>query len=360
MHFRNTFLSTATALLTLAGSAEALTATQASMVPGADFVATLDIKKVNEAPIVRKRRAADEANPDRSASGVWLAKAARFETATGITKDDVIAIAFSCDIDTANLEGETPQERVGGAIGILAIELAKPISIEKLKLALRLEYGSEQHAGVSEVAIGNGRGLKINASNEGDPDIYLAVAPEGHVLLTSFNVNALGEAQARLQSSGGLHEPSELAALRQTVAKQTQIQMACVVPAALRDSINAQIVALQDQAAQNPGLAIVAGIVKLFGGIKNLCAGVALAEDASITVAGDLGDPLAAMNASLLLDTMVIPMLQAKLLQTTGGATPPNLDEMAKVSAQDSTLEIRFKLSEAQILDGVATPVAQP
>jgi hypothetical protein len=347
----------ASTTIVISQSAIALNAIEAAIVPEADIVGTLNVKSANNSAIV-KMLSAEGTNENDPANGTMLAKAARFEAATGITADDVVSVAFSCDIDTAKLDATTPNERVSNMNALLAVQLAKPITIDKLKLALKLEYGSEASAGVTEVTIGATRGLKINATTPTDPAIYLTIAPGGNILVASFNAEALESMQQRIATGALAQESDVLTVLDKGTRRSAQIRTVFKVPASVRANIRTRIADMQEQVATNPGMAIGVGIARLFRGIKSISGSMHLGEDAYVSLTGDLGSAEDALQASMLLDTFVVPLLQVKLTQSGLLAGSPSLGNLSSVTANASQLKINFKIPGAQLISNAQSPAA--
>jgi len=340
----------------LAQPASAMTARQIAIVPGADFLGSIAVREANASPIMKKRKAKEpKTQQDRRS---YEARRARFEAATGLTEADVIAVAFSGDRHTANIKATTQRARIGAMNGLAAIQLAKPVSIDKLKQAIKLEYGTQDLAGVSDVTIGGRPGLKVNASKPDDPDLFLTVTKDGRLVLLAFNASSLAGALKRSASNRVLPEPSNLTRIRSVLSPKTQVQMACIVPDSVRASIDEQINSMTQEAAQNPGMAAMAGFVRLFGNIQNLCIGVELADDALLSIAGSLGNVQSAQQASILLETMIIPMIQASMIKNSQGSIPPNIHDVVTVRTKDTALQVRLRLTEEQIMQDFLKPPA--
>ena len=343
----------------LSPSSHAMTARQIAIVPGADFLGNIAVREANASPIMKKRKAAKKAEGEQP-SREQEARRVRFETATGLTEEDIISVAFSGDMDTANMKATTQRGRVGAMNGLAAVQLAKSISIDKLKQAIKLEYGSQDLAGVSDVTIGGQAGLKVNATKPGDPDVYLTITKNGRLVLVAFNAESLAAALKRSASKASVPEPANLARIRTILPERAQVQMACILPPSVRATMDDQIKTMSQQAAKNPGLAAVVGFARLFSGIQNLCIGVELAEEAQLSLAGSLGNAQSAQQASILLETMIIPMIQASMMRNqTPGTPPPNLDNMVSVRTKDTALQVRLRLTEEQMMqDFLKAPAA--
>jgi hypothetical protein len=111
---------------------------------------------------------------------------------------------------------------------------------------------------------------------------------------------------------------------------------------------------------------MVMGFSQLFQGIKSISAGVTFQNDAIVSLAGDLGKPENAQQASMLLQMMVIPLIQSKFMPppAAGGTQSPAINDFASVTADGSTLQIKVKITEEQLMSktqqGTATPQTAP
>ncbi len=353
-----TLRATALTLGLAISSTFAMTAQQISVVPGADAVGSIALKAFNAAPVVKKKRATgnDEAIPW---SAMTAAKRARFEVATGLAEDDIIAAAFSCDMDTLDLDADTSRGRSSSLRGLVAIQVSKAISIDKLKTAIKLEYGTQDLAGVADVAIGKQVGLKVNASKPSDPDIYLTLTPDGHIVLIALNTESLAAALDRAASGSLVREPSGLTQMRRALSG-SQIQMACIIPTRARESMQAKIDGMRQQMSQNPGLAMVMGFTQLFKGIKSLSVGLSVDTDATLKLAGELGSEQEALQASVLLETMVIPLILAQAATAGVGEKASELGKNVSVKSHEATLQIQVTIPEDQIMGKAkTTPTVQ-
>jgi hypothetical protein len=326
--------------------ATAVTADQLAIVPGADVVGFIDFADLAS----RSSAKQDADGATTSLPQKLAARKARIEAATGLTEGDIVSGAFSCDIDTLTLSAATARERTANMQGVATVQLAKPLTIDQVNQALKLEYGSTAAAGVESLTIGGTAAMRIKASEPDEPDVYLAITKDKHVIVLSLNENALATALQRGNGAPTCAEPEPLARLRKTLPKGSQFQMACIVPPGVRASIESQINAMNAQIAQYPGLAAVMGFARLFQGVKNVCFGIQLDTDMLVSVAGELGGIAEAQQAQILLENVFIPMIQAQLLQQAGLTTPPqNMQEQVSVTTDDASILIRVKIPEEQL-----------
>jgi hypothetical protein len=334
------------ALTSITGTANAQ---QVAIVGGADIIGNIAIQDLGKAPIMSKHLA-EIRSEDSRWGPLMAARSARFEAATGLTAKDLLTAAFSLDIDTLAMTAATPREQVRGLSGLLALKLAKPISIAQLKQALKLEYGSQKLAGVSDVSIAGTPGLKIHASTVEDPNVYLTITPNKRTVLIAFNTKSLADGLQRIGARQAYREKDGIVQARKLLPAGSQIQIAGIVPPSLRAKINEYVLSMTKQAAQNPKLAITLGFVRLFQGVKNMGMGLQLDAGAQVSLMGTLGSQQEAQQASILLNSMVIPMVHAAMLQQASPSQPaPKLDGIINVDAKADVLKIGLRLTEEQM-----------
>jgi hypothetical protein len=336
----------ATALTGITGTANAQ---QVAIVSGADIIGNVAIQEFCNAPIISKHLA-EIRSGDSQWGPLMAARRARFEAATGLTGEDILSAAFSLDIDTLDMAASTPREQVNGLSALLAIKLAKSLDIAQLKQALKLEYGSQKLAGVSDVSIAGNSGLKIHASTAQDPDVYLTITPNQKVVLIAFNTAALADGIQRIGARKAYKAKNAISHIQTMLPTEAQIHIAGVVPPSIRAKINEQVLTMTQQAAQNPRLAVTLAFVRLFQGIQNIGFGLQLDDGALLSLLGELGSPQEAQQASILLNNMVIPMMHAAILQHASPSEPaPDLDGVITVGAKAEALHIDLRLTEEQM-----------
>jgi hypothetical protein len=319
---------------------------QAAIVPGSDIVGTIAIHDLNTAPLIKNRTN----TATHAITRAVAARSARLEASTGLTKDDITSALFSCNIDTYNFKAETQRERVADLNGLIAVQLAKPVSIGKIKQAIKLEYGTEELAGVANITITGNPGLIIKATKKTDPDIFITITPDKHVLLAALNSASLASALQRAKSGRIIKEPQVLARMRGSLPPKSQIKIAAIIPAEVRALINQHSKAMTRQAKQNPGMMAAAGITQLFQNIKSISLGAQLTKDLLLTVAGDLGNAQSSQQAAILMKTMVIPMMQATMAQQSPQQTPVlNLKKQVKVKSDGTDLFLQIIIPENRI-----------
>jgi len=319
---------------------------QSAIVPGADIVGTIAIHDLYASPLIKNRT--DTAT--HTITRAVAARSARLEAATGLTKNDIISALFSCNIDTYDFKAKTKRERVANLNGLIAVQLAKPVSIGKIKQAIKLEYGTEELAGVANITIVGNPGLIIKATKKSDPDIFITITSDKHVLLAALNSASLASALQRAKTGRIIKEPAALARMRESLPPKSQVKVAAIIPAEIRTLINQHSKAMTSQAKQNPGMMAVAGITQLFQNIKSMSLGAQLTKDLLLTVAGDLGNAQSSQQAAILMKTMVIPMMQATMAQQSPQQTPVlNLEKQVKVKSDGTDLFLQIIIPEEQI-----------
>ena len=335
------------AIIATAGRVPAAAQSSIAVVPGADITGSIAIEKLNNTALITTLRGRGTKQSPRSLA----AHQARLQSATGLTFSDISSAMFSCDADTYNFTGATPRAKVAKLNGLLAISLKKPVTISKLRQLIKLEYGSTEQAGVANVTIAGNPVLVIKSPTADKPDIYIAVSPDGRSVLAAFNPGAIGGALLRTKAGKLIREPDALYAMRKGLPRDAQIKIASVVPDAVHRQIDKQITAINRNAASNPGMAVTASLIGLFGNLRNISIGIGIDSDVSLTLAGDLGNSQTSQQAAILLQTIALPMMKASLQQQSGGAPNKiNLDRQLKFSAKKNMLYISILIPQDQLI----------
>lgn len=350
MNFRTIPVVTLAASLLASGAfAAPPPAHHTAIVPGADIIVTIDISALNSAPLVQRLTA--ETGKNKSISRSVAARWARFTAATGLAKSDIRSALISCDIDTYDFKAATAREKTARLNAVLAVQSRKPVTLAKIKKAIILEYGSEEIAGVANVTIAGHPALKIKAPKKATPDIYIAVTPDGLALLAALNSASIAQAIHRSVSGKIISEPRNLSRMRASLLPKSQIKSAAVIPASIRSLIDQQAAAMLRQSQQNPAMAAAAAITKLFHNLRNISLGLKITADATITAAADLGAQFTAQQAATVIQTMLIPIMQANITKSTPAHSPViNLDRQVKVTAKDGNLLIQLIIPQNQII----------
>ncbi len=319
---------------------------QIALVPGADIVGTVAITALERAPLLEYiNKAGRRKTPSRTIVARWT----RINTATGLTKKDITSALFSCDIDTYDFKAPTLRGRCVRLNGIIAVQLAKPISIGKIQQAIKLEYGTEELAGVANITIAGHPALIVKSQNKKQPDIYIAVSPNQYALLIALTPASIAQSIQRAKSGQLIKEPKPLRDIRESLPRDSQIKIAAIVPPPIRGLVDQQTTTIQQQALQNPGLAATAAIIKIFRNLQNISIGIQITNDAILTIAGDLGDSQSAQQASVLISTLVIPMMQASMQNQSGSSAPViNIEKQVKIKSKDTNLIIQIRVPKEQ------------
>jgi len=318
----------------------------AAIVPGTDIIGTIDLRSLNAAPLVKNHSGKKAHALTRDVA----ARSARFEAATGLTKKDVISIIFSCNLNTYNFKGVTKRDKSAKLSGLIAVKLAKPVTIAKIKQAIKLEYGSEDLAGVADITISGYPALLIKAPSKSDPDIFITVSPDKHLFLAALNAGSLTSALQRIKSGRMIKEPAPLARIRKALPPRSQIKAAAIIPPQVRALISQQSKAMYKKTKQDPRMVAAASVTKLFENLKSASLGIQLTNDALITIAGDMGNAQYSKQAGILLKSMVIPMMQATMMQQNPQDIPiVNLEKQVKVKSDGTDLFLQILVPQTQI-----------
>jgi hypothetical protein len=324
---------------------EAVGLHQIAIVPGADLVGTIDIKELSKAAIFN----AVPGQKSHALSRSVAARSARIKLATGLTSQDITSVLFSCQTPTIKFNAPTPRQKVSAMHAMLAVELAKPVSIAQIRQAIKLEYGSEELAGVDNITINGYPALTIKAPSQKNPDIFAAMTPNNRVLLVALNTGSLSSALKRAKAGKAVREPQQLARLRKSMPPRSQVKIAAIVPDQVRNMINIQSRIMMQQAKQKPQMAGSAGVVKLFANIQTISVGILIKDDILLTVAGDLASRAAANQAGSLIKTMLIPIMQAAMDKQSKSHSQLNLAKQIKIRSSSNDLFMQIRIPQNQL-----------
>jgi hypothetical protein len=315
-----------------------------AIVSRADLVGTIDIQALAAAPIFTL------ASGKHSISQAAAARNARIKMATGLTKKDILSAVFSCNTTSIKYTAPTRRQRLESLQGILAVQLAKPVTIAQIRQAIKLEYGSEERAGVSSITINGYPALVVKAPDKNNPDIFVAITPNKKVLLTALNAASLHAALQRSKTGNYIGEPRKLNRLRQSMPPRSQIKLGAIVPRWAQDMLTRQSKIMLQQSKQDPRMAAAASIPKLFENIQTISIGVLVSNDVLLTVAGDLNSRAAANQAGALIKTLLIPIMQAALQKNNNGNGNIDLTNQIKVRSSGSDLFIQLRIPAHQLI----------
>jgi len=324
----------------------------AALVPGADFVAKLDLAAIRATPTCKDfadDAVSGEAEDEATAEDKAKAEKAelRFEEIqriTGLTADDVLSIVISADLETVDLEAEEGSDNLEKVNGVVALSLAKPLTSAKLFEALQAGAADNEQAEVKQIQVAGAQAVHLSSGKPKDPDLYVASGPGERVVFVAGNTASLEGALQRAGSGQFVAIPAPLETVRQTLPAGAQAKLAFLTPAPLQQGIQEQL----DKAQKDPEAAMWAGMVAPFKDLKSLGLGVECGAELQIALGGDLGSPEGATQVATMLQTMVLPMAKGGMAKSLG-KTPAEIDDRFQVSSEGQALKISVRLTQEDL-----------
>ena len=255
-------------------------------------------------------------------------------------------------IDPDALDNE---EEILKVSGVLAFGLAKPLSREQMKSGFDVIAAEDPNFQFSEITVGIEPAFKLSSSQPDQPEVLCALAADGKAVFFSLNESSLLGALERAKNGGVENLSPGIAGVDQQLPAGSQVRWAFLLSEAQRQEIREKIDELEEKAQSEPGAAgMIIGFVKPFRDIKSVAMGILLAKDMGITITSDLGGDEQALQASTIIQTMLLPMAKSALAQNQASPAADSL----KVENSASTLKISMTVTEEDIRNGLASKKA--
>ncbi len=324
---------------------DAYGALDAAVVPGADLTVHVDYDSIRKSPAgIAVLRYGDD-----GAGGGAAEKSegeAQLEKATGLTRESLVAMSFSGDLDDLDPDSAARDGDLGDLRAATAFLFDRAITEEQVEAGLKVLL-SDGEGAVKGLLIEGRRAYTLSrAGDEGDA-LYVALSKDGKAVFLAPNSVSIEEIFTREESKKRSDLPPALESLRGEMGNDLQFRSAFVMPAALRGTLDTKIADLEKGGAGNPGIGMVLGLVAPFRGLTGLTMGARFTEKIDLSLAADLGGESDALQAATLLQTMVLPVIGARLFQVIG-APAGGADRLTAVS-EGSRLIVRAKLEAADL-----------
>lgn len=326
-----TILSIAT--FAFVGSTHAQTALHAGFVENADVFVYMDISEMNDSAFSK----AVEEQQSPEAKALAEEKTEKFTAATGLDEDDVISMAFSMDIDDIDFQAQDPAE-LENAQAVLAIELAKSITLEQAKAGLEnMGDESEMKADITIETVDGMEVLKLESteSEQGPDSAYGTLSPDGKTFLMAFNTLSLTDGLSRI-AAGSMADPTPDMTTAMKSIGDRHMRMVLVLPPAARQKISEGI---QATAAQGGMGAMLAP----FGSAKSLLISANTTDNLEFFLSLDLANAGNATQAAGMVQSM-LPMMMMSM-----GPQAMELSQKIKIVPEESNVTMSVTMSPADI-----------
>lgn len=296
-----------------------------SVTPGADLLLRVNMQALQASPLMKELT---KDQPEDKAMD------AEFLAATGLTKDDVLGISAAVVLDGVTEETMANPEALMATLPVVGqIHLAKPLTTDKLIKGIGLMNAKHPETeGVKAVAEG---GLIRFNSGEGKPSFVGALSQDGKSLFLAPRDADVKQAVERAASGKPGGVSAELAGV---LEKDAHINLAVVLPAALRAKIKAQM----DEMKASPDAGPQAAMFAPFGGLKSIAISAKMnAADADFGLKMDLGSPdnATAANGTLSMFAMML-----------GSQMGPAGQKLRFVS-EGSIVKLKMNLTKAELME---------
>jgi len=337
------------AFILTTGAATAGSALRAAIVPGADLVGKIDFRAIGKTPIIEKhRKSLEDKQSLEKQSRELAAFIDKLKAATGLEDDDFVSFLFSCDVSKVNVDAVGSREKAESVDALAALDLDKPFGVSKMKSCISEIGGIAAASQVVDTRIGSRPAIKLCSTNASEPDLYVATSKDERTILFGMRAESLAAGLSRAASGKMAKLPSGVSAVATALPKGSQVMFTFVAPESLRATIKEQIAKVSAAAANDPGAAMSLSFISLFRNIQNLSFGIKFANDALVGLAADLGAEMEAQQTAAILQTMVIPMLQASMAQQSD-PTASGIAQSIKVSSKGPAVRLSIRLTEEDL-----------
>lgn len=296
-----------------------------SVTPGADVLLRVNMKALQSSPLMKELT---KDQPEDKAMD------AEFLAATGLTKDDVLGISAAVVLDGVTEESMANPEALMATLPVVGqIHLAKPVTTDQLLKGIKLM--NDKHPESQGLkAVSEGGLIRFNGG-EGKPSFVGALTPDGKSLFLAPRDADVKQALERAAAGKPSGVSAELASV---LDKDAHMNLAVVLPAALRAKIKAQM----DGMKADPNAGPQAAMFAPFGGLKSVSISAKMnAADADFGLMLDLGTPdnATAANGTLSMFAMML-----------GSQMGPAGQKLRFVS-EGSLVKLKMNLTKAELLE---------
>jgi hypothetical protein len=316
----------------------------ASVVPGADFSLSVDYGDVRRSAVAGSiRRAAKEGHREYREE-----KIRELEAATGITRDDLGAVLFTADVDELDLDSSNGPEEAEKIDAVLALSLDRAMTPEQLKSGLDILADDGGDAEVAEGELGGKPIVTVSPAAARGGGLFASLSVDGKTVFLAPSRASLEGVLSREEQGRTDRYPETLAGIEGELSKESQVKSALVIPVSLREKLEERFREAEAESLKKPGAAVVLSFVAPFRGLTSLSLETEFTEILEIRLAADLGGEEQARQAAALLQTLLLPLLKARMAERTG-VSPADLEGKIAVASAGPRLLITVKLTAEDV-----------
>ncbi|OGV74670.1 MAG: hypothetical protein A2340_12010 [Lentisphaerae bacterium RIFOXYB12_FULL_60_10] len=307
--------------------------TRTPIVGGDDMVVKMNLAAFRAAPIWNTLQAVTDKG-STTQSHATLKK--RILDAVGFSDQDVRSIELRGQL--GNLKPNDPSDWKQSNFQAV-FDLSKPCSDSDFTTILNLCKEEMNLADISPIT-GIPGALRITPSANESTTLSVARSTDGRRIALAMTPARLTSALAPGHANTAL-SPNLQSILRAT-DERAGLRIAIRVPDSIRETIQAQIQSAQDP-DMNAGNPMAAAFMAPLQNLQSIGLSALATTTLDLSLTADMGDPQAANQASVLLQTFLIPMIQQKTADSS------NPGKTLRTSSQGSILNLSITLDETDI-----------
>ncbi len=321
---------------------------QAAFVPSANFIASVDLKAIRNTPackdFAKDNDTAKEITTESGKAQSTTGQLDEIQKITGLSVNDVASVLVSADLNTLDIGGEGGEPDMSKAIGVLAVQLSKPLPNAKLVEAAKAVAAKDNNGTAEAIQVAGQTVVRLSSKDGDDPDLFVASGPGEQTVFMAPNTASLEGVLKRAKNGEFSSVPVELETVRKALPPGAQFKLAFLTPPKLREVVQEQI----DKAKKDPDATMLAGMVVPFKDLQSLAVGVECGEDLKVGIGSDLGSPEGASKVATMLETMVLPMATGAIAKWTG-KDPQEVSDRFDIKADGKALKVEVQLSQKDI-----------
>jgi hypothetical protein len=316
----------------------------AAVVPGADFSLSIDYGEVRRSPVAGSiRKDAKEGHREYRET-----KIRELEAATGITRDDLEVILFTADVDDLDLDSSNSPEEAEKIDAVLALALGRAMTPEQLKAGLETLAEDGESATVAEGELRGRPIVSVRPAGVRGGGLFASLSSDGKTVFLTPSRASLEGVLSREEQGRTERYPGPLARVEGELSKESQVKSVLVIPGSLREKLEERFREAEAASLKKPGAAVILSFAAPFRSLTSLSLETEFTEILEISLAADLGGEEQARQAAALLQTLLLPLLKARMAERTG-ASPADLEGKITVGSAGPRLLITVRLEAEDV-----------
>lgn len=323
------------------------TALDAAIVPGADLAGEVEYSLLRKAPVfeilrgIRHDRDPLRAREDEE-------RAVKLEETAGLGREDLQSLVFSADLDSADLSAAERGGEYRKLRAVLAASFRVNVTPAQVEAVLQAIAAENPGSVVKRERIEEREVFTVAEGPEALPFIFVALSSGGDTVFATLNADGMSEVFARESSGSAEKVPAAVTAYEAYLPEGSQFRTSVILPEGLRRTIGEKTEEWQQQASRNPGVGLILSFIAPFRKLAGFSVGTRFDEGLDIGMAADLAGEAEALQAGAILQTMLLPLLKARIARSSL-VDPQSLEEKMRVSASGSVVSASLKLQESDL-----------